>query len=294
MKRLFVRSGGGLPGLDIHAGIWDALEMAGIYPTHVSGTSAGAIASAFQAGPMLDADIFHGLISSLSDEQVRVERPLWKLRVPWIGWYLDSAPILSLLEHYLPEHFDRLTLQLQCWAVNARDGGAVNVARPELARSPAEAALASMSICGVFAPVRLLDGNEYFDGGPAMNLPVPANANDFDEIYLLVATGRPGSYSDDESMLTRLIHNAHWMMDDQIHDTIAQARESCRAKVHVIWPDLPTPRGALHFDHNLIDQAQLWTEAWIRKEFNAKALREAQGAKTDAELATDEHGFSRQ
>lgn len=31
---LYVRSGGGLPGLDIHAGIWLALESAGIRATH--------------------------------------------------------------------------------------------------------------------------------------------------------------------------------------------------------------------------------------------------------------------
>ncbi len=260
-KILFVRSGGGLPGLDIHAGIWRALQLAGIEATHCSGTSAGAIVSAFDTSSLIGALGFANLIEGLRDDDVRAERWLWKLRVPFIGNYLENYKIQALLHTWICADFPTVK-QLQCWSVNSADGSVQNVARPELAEGPAVAALASMSICGVFPPVRLLDGNDYFDGGPAANLPLPPVLADFDEVWLLVATGRRGTYQRDESMLTRLIHNVHWMMDDQIQDAIALARK-LNANVRVIWPDLPTPGGALHFDHALIDQAYNWTREYL-------------------------------
>jgi predicted acylesterase/phospholipase RssA len=58
MKRgtLFVRSGGGLPGLDIHCGIWLALEQAGIRADANSGTSAGAAVAALDSAGWSAAD----------------------------------------------------------------------------------------------------------------------------------------------------------------------------------------------------------------------------------------------
>jgi predicted acylesterase/phospholipase RssA len=49
---LFVRSGGGLMGLDIHCGIWSALAERGIEPTDCHGTSAGAIGGHWGRTPL--------------------------------------------------------------------------------------------------------------------------------------------------------------------------------------------------------------------------------------------------
>ena len=44
---------------------------------------------------------------------------------------LNVELIAALLARHLPLNFAELALPLDCWAVNAKDGGAVNVARPQ-------------------------------------------------------------------------------------------------------------------------------------------------------------------
>lgn len=271
-RTLFVLSGGGMPGLDIHAGILAALDDRNIVPTALAGTSAGAIVGGLLAAGRSPSNILV-TISRLTDRDVRAERPLWKLRLPWLNSFLDNAPIRALLHELLPPTWDEMRLPLQAWATELLSGASVNVANPALAPTPADAILASMSICGVFPPVTLADGLQYVDGGVRRNLPLPYDHAQYDSVWLLVASQRPTDYRKTRGILTHLMRNVQYLMLDQIEDAIETAmqspgplphngravsaslnRQTC-TNVHVIWPQLPVERGALHFDHSLIAQA---------------------------------------
>lgn len=269
---LFVLSGGGMPGLDIHAGILAALADHNFAPTAVAGTSAGALIGALLAAGRSPANIV-ALLTGLSDRDVRSERLLWKMRLPWLDSFMENAPIRSLLKEWLPPTWEEMRLPYQAWATELLSGASVNVANPTIAACPADAALASMSICGVFPPVALADGLQYVDGGVRRNLPLPHNFTQYDEVFLLIASQRPPDYRKTRGILTHLMRNLQYLMLDQIEDVIEEAMaepgpihvsglapESCmrrqtRQSVHVLWPQPRVDRGALHFDHSLIAQA---------------------------------------
>jgi predicted acylesterase/phospholipase RssA len=253
---LFVRSGGGLPGLDIHTGIWCALEEAGVRPTEVCGTSAGAIVSAIQAAGR-PASFAAALIASLRDSDVRREVPFWQVRIPWINHFLENGPILEILKRVLPPTFDGMQLPFSAWATRFESGESVNVATPEISPSPAMAAMASASICGVFPAVKMLDNYSYIDGGVRRNLPLPTNWRDYDQVWLLIASGRPRDYIHARGILTHLIRNVDYLMQDQISDVLDLVHGDHR--VHVVWPKLHITGGKLHFDHAAFQQAYNYT-----------------------------------
>lgn len=262
---LFCWSGGGLPGLDIHCGIWRALENVGIQPTENIGTSAGAIAAAFNSAGY-SADQFDCILRGLSDRNVRRERFGWKLRVPFISSFLSHRPILNLLREYLPLDFKELDRKLTVHVTDERDCEGIDIRRGDLA----ESVLASMSIAGVFPPVELTSSrleffpHTYSDGGTTANLPVPASLAVWDEVYLLVAK-RPVEYSRrSNSMLSRLMLNVDLLAEDQVRDTIENAKRR-HPRVVVLRPPLDSPRGSLHFDHELIGKAREWTAGALRR-----------------------------
>lgn len=248
-KRIFLRSGGGLPGLDIHCGIWAALADHGIHADANAGTSAGAIVAAF-ASYGHDWGILQHVLLSLKDSDVRQERFAWKLRVPWIDSFLSHDPIEKLLRKYLPETFDKLSKPLCIELTQHLAGLNFKATRGDLIKS----ILASMSISGVFPPVEI-DGLFYSDGGTTQNVPWPNfNLNEYDEIWILIAA-RPIAYKG-HGMLGALMWNMDLMANDQILDTITSLKKLYGPKVKVIWPridDLAT--GALRFDHSLIKLA---------------------------------------
>lgn len=252
-KTIIVRSGGGFPGLDIHAGISLAMEDAGIVPHAVHGTSAGAIISLLQAGGR-SASYVAQLLESLSDRDVRAERTCWKLRMPWIDWFLDSAPIRELLALHGPGSYASLRMELACWAVSAQNGAAVNVARPEIFADPVDAAIASMSIAGVFPSVRGLNGIDYIDGGIRRNLPLPADWKDYDRVILCIAAPWPTDYAKTTGILTHLIRNFQIAMQDQIDDPLEEV--SGAGNVLVLWPSVSGKGGMFRFDHSLIEEAR--------------------------------------
>lgn len=268
---LFVRSGGGLPGLDIHAGMWCALSQQGIEATDCWGTSAGAIVSALDAAGWRPGHAT-ARIRTLHDCDVRQERPFWRLRSPWIDHYLRNEPISRVLSGLVPNAWEGFQKPLRVYATMAQIGEAFNVADRAFFERPADALLASSAICGAFPAVTGGDGNDWYDGGVGRNLPAPQSAREvagFDEVWLLVASGAPLSYRKKTGILTALVRNVRWMMQSQIQDAIDDCEEAARASnvpVHALWPDLATPSGTLHFDHDLIDRAAEWTRAWIEGE----------------------------
>jgi len=254
-----------MPGLDIHCGLWRALAEAGIEADAHAGTSAGAIAAAYAAmGERPHA--FEHLLRSLRDGDVRRDRWLWRLRLPWIDSILCHEPIEQLLEQVLPEAFEDLEARLSVFATVEPNGFAVDFDAGPILR---QAVLASMSISGFWPAVRMRAGHgdeqrelPMVDGGTSANLPVPPDYLAYDEVYLLVATGRL-SYAPGNA-LGRMRRNVDLLMQDQVLDTIARVERE-HPRVTVLWPRLDTPRGALHFDHGLIDETYTWARDQLQR-----------------------------
>lgn len=261
-KTLFVLSGGGMPGLDIHVGIWRALDDLKIYATEISGTSAGAIVGALNSS-LWDSASAEEYIRCHKDTDFRHERPFWKVRFPWLESIHDNDRIMVSLDGVLPLYWSGMRKPFYAWACNQRTGYRVNVARPELANRPAMAVLASMSICGFFPAVQLLDGEMYIDGGMRFNLPLLSNWNDYDDVYLIIAKPRPADYQG-SGIITNLIRNLNILMLDQISDVLDETRGS--TKVHVIWPVIGGETSVLRFDHDLIGKAYDYTIKHMMKE----------------------------
>lgn len=258
MNTLVVRSGGGMPGLDIHAGISLALEARGIEATHCIGTSAGAIVSAFDANGY-SAGMMANIIRSLNDDDVREERFLWKFR-PFIDYIFHNNKIRDLLAHYLPLKFEHLAKPLGVHCTRNRDAcgltfGNLTVGTGQKLYTPGlrEAVLASMSIHGFFPSVELYNEN-FSDGGTTANVPVPYNLADYDEIIICIASP-PVEFVEKRSLVCRLVSNVQWLMRGQIDATLARVKNE--PNVTVVWPDVEKDCSTMRFRHSLIEDAGL-------------------------------------
>lgn len=249
---LFSRSGGGMPGLDIHAGIWLALEEDGVGATDCVGTSAGAIVSAFDAAGYSAVECTN-LLAALRDEDVRRERLAWKLRLPWIDHFLEHAPIAAFLRAHLPKEFAALTKPLTCRATDEETAESVGLASGDLT----PALLASMSISGVWPAVHL-QGRVLSDGGTTANVPLPADLAAFDEVWLLVTRRQLDYRRRNDSILSRLIWNLDLQAEHEVISTVREARRR-HPRVRLIRPSVCVTRGLLRFDHRLIGAARLAT-----------------------------------
>lgn len=247
-RTLFCWSGGGMPGLDIHCGIWLALEQYGIRSTANAGTSAGAIMAAMNSAGHTPA-FMESVLWGLKDADVRTERLAWKLRALWIESFLSPEPIRRLLTRLLPESHISLKKPLTITTYDERRCERYDDSGPNAIR---KIVLASMSIAGVFPPVPFAD-SLLSDGGTVANLPLPKDWKTFDKVYLLVASP-PLKYRPRRSIIGRLMTNVHVLADDQISDTIRLAQES-HPHVTVIRPDVGSSSGVLRFNHSLIDSA---------------------------------------
>lgn len=247
----FCRSGGGLPGLDIHAGIWQALNASGIHATACHGTSAGAIISALDAAEW-DSHSTEMLIRSFCNDDVIDYRFLWELRIGWMANICSGDAVLRRLDGIMPRTFDALTKPCSAWATQAETSRLINAMRPTIATCPAQAVAMSSRIPAVFPPIIGVDGLPYVDGGMRNNLPLPADWRDYDDVYLLIASGAPSDTDPAGTVLGNLLDVFHHLMADQILDVLDEVQGA--SNVHVIWPRLETP-SMLCFDHNLIDLA---------------------------------------
>lgn len=258
-KILFCWSGGGFPGLDIHMGIWKALTSYGIESTHNAGTSAGSIMAAFNSS-RLNLFETQDLLKSLTDQDIRRERFLWKLRMPWIDYWMETSALNRLLLDELPLNFSDLKKPLTVFVTNERTGAAVELIDGWLNR----ALLASSAIAGVFPSQNLLlvGGHPLLatDGGTSSNIPLPHNFMDYDEIYILIAA-RPLEYRR-HGILTRLMYNIDLLVEGQMQQTIERAQRM-HGKIHIIRPPVRVTCGTLHFDHNLINEAYEFTRQII-------------------------------
>lgn len=159
MKTGLVLSGGGARGI-AHVGAIKALEEHGITPSHIAGTSAGAIVGALYAGgcnweAILD---FFRKVEIFSFNKYARNKP----------GFLDTVKFYDLLKTYLPtENFEGLKKPLFVTATNLLDGTLHVFHKGELIKP----VLASASVPGIFAPVQI-DSGYFIDGGTLNNFPV--------------------------------------------------------------------------------------------------------------------------
>ena len=186
-------SGGGARG-SAHIGVIRALEEAGVKVDLVAGTSMGAIIGALYASGH-DADAIEEILvtmdweAALSDRPARIDRTMRlkeledRLLVPYRlgfnngeiqlplgvieGQHLDQVfheilrPVIDIRD------FDKLQIPFRAVATDLVSGEQVVLSKGSLT----EAVRASMSVPGVFAPVKV-DGRLLVDGGMSNNLPV--------------------------------------------------------------------------------------------------------------------------
>ncbi|NVK48563.1 MAG: patatin-like phospholipase family protein [Cyclobacteriaceae bacterium] len=152
-------SGGGVRGIS-HLGVLQGLNEAGIFPTQVSGASAGAIAGAMYCHGYSPSEIL----------KIIVDTNYFKFLRPAISWkgILKMSSIEGLFKTYLPHNdFSQLKIPLSVTATDIKKGKAVYFSEGELIGP----VMASSCIPGMFEPIVI--GNKYLvDGGVLNNLPI--------------------------------------------------------------------------------------------------------------------------
>lgn len=164
-----VLSGGGMRGA-AHIGAIKALEEHDIYPTHVAGTSAGAIVGALYASGYKWDDIlkFFKSTSVLDFTKYAISKP----------GLLDADKFYNSFKKYFPEdNFSILKKDLQITATNILNGDLVVFNKGELIKP----ILASAAFPGVFSPVKI-NNSYYVDGGTLNNFPVELLKKQCDKI----------------------------------------------------------------------------------------------------------------
>lgn len=255
-RTLFVRSGGGLPGIDIHVGITAALRELGVESHANTGTSAGAAVAAMDSAGW-SVGLMADLVSPLERRDVLRRRyrryllaGLFRVR----HWF-DVEPLDQLLQDQLPSSFAMFTKPLAVWATDAE----TNRGRFFAEGRTAPAVLASMSIPGLLPYVSIGD-RLYTDGGVSDNLPLPPDWTDYGEVWLLVASTTSDFAKRSENVVARVLSVAEALMQNQLSRTIAGARQTVDAmiasgsrapRLRVVRPNVQPGRGLLRWDHEL-------------------------------------------
>jgi NTE family protein len=154
-----VLSGGGMRGA-AHIGVIKALEEVDIFPTHISGTSAGAIVGALYAYGYTWKEIlkFYQSIQLLDITKYALGKP----------GFIDAEKFYSEFSSYLKDdNFDSLEKVLTITATDVLKGKLKLFTQGELIKP----ILASAAFPGVFTPVKIKD-TYYIDGGALNNFPV--------------------------------------------------------------------------------------------------------------------------
>ncbi|WP_192350236.1 patatin-like phospholipase family protein [Algoriphagus sp. Y33] len=152
-------SGGGVRGI-AHLGVLKALTESGIFPTKVSGTSAGAIAGAMFCQGYSPDEIL----------KIIVETNYFKFLRPAVSWtgFLKMDSVGTLFKLYLDhDDFGKLKIPLTVAATDIKKGKVRYYSEGDLIRP----IMASSCIPGMFDPIVI--GKRFLvDGGVLNNLPV--------------------------------------------------------------------------------------------------------------------------
>lgn len=152
-------SGGGVRGVS-HLGAIQALTDHGVQFSHISGTSAGAIAAAFFAAGYAPKEILNMI----------KEAKLLKLLRPSIGstGLLSILNVQHIIRQYIPHNsFKELKTRVTISSVDLGEARLVYFTEGELDM----ALLASCCLPGLFKPI-IINDHMYVDGGILNNFPV--------------------------------------------------------------------------------------------------------------------------
>jgi NTE family protein len=154
-----VLSGGGIRGV-AHIGVIKALEENGIFPTHISGSSVGAIVGALYAyGYNWETILkFFKEIQLLDFKKYALGKP----------GFIDAEKFYPKFKTYIKEdNFNVLKKSLIITATNILKGELTTFSEGQLIKP----ILASAAFPGIFSPVKIKD-SYYIDGGALNNFPV--------------------------------------------------------------------------------------------------------------------------
>jgi len=171
-----ILSGGGMRGA-AHIGVIKALEEHNIIPTHIAGTSAGAIVGALYAYGYSWQEIleFFKTIQFLDIKKYAIGKP----------GFIDAEKFYSHFNSYLKvDDFDTLKKYLTITTTDILNGKLKIFSTGELIKP----ILASAALPGVFAPVKIKN-SYYIDGGVLNNFPVELLQSDCDVIIGSYANG---------------------------------------------------------------------------------------------------------
>ena len=176
MKIGLVLSGGGVRGV-AHIGAIKALEEHGIFPTHISGSSSGAIVGALYAYGYgwKDIYLFFKTIEILNIKKYAFGKP----------GFIDAEKFYPDFKRFIKkDNFNALKKSLSITATDILNGNLKTFTSGELIKP----LLASAAFPGIFAPVKIGE-SYYIDGGALNNFPVEYLKKECDVIIGVYVNG---------------------------------------------------------------------------------------------------------
>ncbi len=164
MKVVAVFGGGGAKSIAC-AGAWRALTEAGLTPSHLVGTSMGAvIAAAFASGATYDEVVIAG--RSLSPRDVARVDPLALVKGAFATHLLKPAGLRRVIERFVTAtRFEQLRIPLTITATDLDSGELVLLGAGGLTDVPLHDALYASCALPLYFPPLALDGRRLVDGG---------------------------------------------------------------------------------------------------------------------------------
>jgi len=267
--------GGGAPGVDMAMGEMRALERFGVVPCALSGTSAGSQASVCYA-KVRNAAACCEIVKAMPPNAVQSPRmPSW---IPdWITKganlalnkpFYSNDKALALLRANAPTIWNDISLDLRMHSSMYDDDGCMEhlLTSADFA-TPAEAAMASMSIPWLFPDMVDLDGYHHIDGGVVCNVPIIDEwITNLDHCFLLIPQTREADrpIRNTSNELDRLLHIFRGMLHAQVVRAVNNV--ACADSVTVIWPDFVDNTSILTLNPVLIDQADAFTTQFLQKD----------------------------
>lgn len=165
-----VFSGGGAKA-SATVGAWRALEEAGLKPSHLVGTSMGAVFAALFASGLTPAQVLER-IAMIGEKEIVQAEPFAFIKGLWARWLLKPEPFRRSLERMLGyRKFEDLPIPLTVTAV-ALDTGELTLFGSGGRSVPLLEALYATAALPIFFPPAIIDGRRYADGGLRAVLPL--------------------------------------------------------------------------------------------------------------------------
>ncbi len=249
VRKPFVLSGGGARGF-AHLGVIKALQEYGIFPSGISGTSAGAIAGAFIADGFTP------------DEVKEIFSDKMNLSIFALGSFKLGLISIRKIREFVEKNlrhktFEELTIPLYVTATNFTNGQQQVFHEGPLM----DPIIASCSIPVMFPPV-MINRIPYIDGGISNNLPVePFVDSKYDVVSVYVNPIK--LFKENESVME--------VMDRAVHLSF---REQVKRSAHGCWlyiePESLRPFGLFEIQKldEIFDAGYLFTKTLLENRPN--------------------------